>query len=108
MISLKYLPRYKDLAWLLIKYGRSDLVKQLGIDVPLSKAPATTAAAEELANDLKAMGPTYIKLGQLLSTQLDFLPESFQNVLSQLQDHVEPFLFEEVEKIILSELGVRI
>ena len=79
-LSLKpqHLKRYKDVAVLLMKYGRSDLVKAAGLDPTLDdEGPAgtpTDAAASELANDLERMGPTFIKLGQLLSTRPDILP----------------------------------
>lgn len=63
---------------------------------------------EQLANDLEAMGPTYVKLGQLLSSRSDLLPEPYLQALTRLQDDVKPFPYEEVEQIVLDELGVRI
>jgi len=68
-VSLKpeRLKRYKDVALLLIKYGRSDLISQAGLEdsVELDEitAEATGASAEELAADLEKLGPTFIKLG---------------------------------------------
>ena len=114
-LSLKpeSLKRYKDIIALLIKYGRSDLVKQASL-VKMggnhTSALATTVApkAEELASDLESLGATFIKLGQLLSTRGDMLPEPYLDALSRLQDQVEPFPYEEVEQIVSSELGVRI
>ena len=107
------LKRYKDIVALLIKYGRSDLVKQAGLANVLGgrdQALTTTGAPEpeELASDLEKLGPTFIKLGQLLSTRGDLLPEPYLEALSRLQDQVEPFPFEEVEQIVSTELGVRI
>lgn len=102
--------RYKDIAWLLVKHGRSDLVKAMpldGID-PLPPAPETTAEAEELARDLEELGPTFIKLGQVLSSRGDLLPPAYVAALARLQDDVEPFSFADVERIVESELGVRI
>jgi len=113
-LSLKpqHLKRYKDVAVLLMKYGRSDLVKAAGLDPILDEeSPAATAtdpAASELANDLERMGPTFIKLGQLLSTRPDILPLPYLQALTRLQDRVEPFSFAEVEGIVASELGVRL
>jgi ubiquinone biosynthesis protein len=114
-LSLKpeSLKRYKDIIALLIKYGRSDLVKQASlvkVGGNHSSALATTVApkAEELASDLENLGATFIKLGQLLSTRGDLLPEPYLDALSRLQDQVEPFPYEEVEQIVSSELGVRI
>jgi ubiquinone biosynthesis protein len=114
-ISLKpeHLKRYKDIAWLLLKYGRSDVVKQAGIDASFDVEEiitdeAQTPKAEELAKDIEKLGPTYIKLGQLLSTRPDLLPPAYMQALSRLQDNVEAFSFGDVEEIITSELGVRI
>src|SRR5438270_4206711 len=112
-ISLKpqHLKRYQQIAWLFAKYGRSDLVKQSGLEEALSAeqriTPQETAKADELAADLEKLGPTFVKLGQLLSTRVELLPRPYLDALSRLQDKVEPFGFAEVEKIVTSELGVR-
>lgn len=63
---------------------------------------------EELAEDLKEMGPTYVKLGQLLSTRPDLLPPPYLDALATLQDDVEVVDYAEIEKIFKEELGVRI
>jgi len=111
LLKPERLKRYKDVALLLIKYGRSDLVSQAGLgDSVLAEEMETPASvsADELATDLEKLGPTFIKLGQLLSTRADLLPDAYLEALTRLQDHVEPFPFEEVERIVSGELGVRI
>ena len=112
-ISLKpdRLKRYKDVAMLLIKYGRSDLISQAGLEesvLPEEMAVETAASAEELAKDLERLGPTFIKLGQLLSTRADLLPTPYLDALAKLQDQIDPISYEEVERIVSGELGVRI
>lgn len=115
-ISLKseHLKRYKDIAWLLMKYGRSDLVKRAGLEEAIDDTEVTTAGtnvpaeAEELTADLEKLGPTFIKLAQLLSTRADILPRPYLEALTRLQDNVQPFSFGEVEKIVSSEIGVRL
>lgn len=118
-IKLKpeYLKRYKDLAGLLIKYGRSDLLSTSGLEQALTDEerktaevadPKTKELAEGLADDLERMGPIYVKLGQVLSSRSDLLPPSYLKSLSRLQDDLEPFSFSEVEETVQSELGVRI
>ncbi|HTG91823.1 MAG TPA: hypothetical protein VL866_04515, partial [Pyrinomonadaceae bacterium] len=86
-VSLKpeRLKRYKDAAMLLMKYGRSDLVKEAGLEgVDLEElTDASVPEAEELAKDLENLGPTYIKLGQLLSTRADLLPQPYLDALSR-------------------------
>ena len=112
-ISLKpqHLNRYRQIAWLFIKYGRSDLVKESGLEGTLAAeqrvTPKEAAKANELAADLEKLGPTFIKLGQLLSSRVELLPQAYLDALARLQDEVEPFPFDEVEKIVCSELGVR-
>jgi ubiquinone biosynthesis protein len=113
-LSLKpqHLKRYKDVALLLFKYGRMDLVKAAGLDATLDdEREAGTGAvpeAAELADDLERMGPTFIKLGQLLSTRPDILPAPYLQALARLQDRVEQFSFGEVERIVAGELGIRL
>jgi ubiquinone biosynthesis protein len=112
-ISLKpqHLNRYRQIAWLFVKYGRSDLVKDTGLEETLEAeqrvTPKEAAKASELADDLEKLGPTFVKLGQLLSTRVELLPRAYLEALARLQDEVEPFPFDEVEKIVSSELGVR-
>jgi len=116
-ISLRgeHLKRYVEIGRLLVKYGRSDLVRDAGMedilreeggDLPTNAADHATVAGE-LADDLERLGPTYIKLGQLLSTRADLLPAPYVEALSRLQDDVAPFPYAEVERIVTTELGVR-
>ena len=51
------------------------------------------ADAEQLANDLEALGPTFIKLGQVLSGRTELLPPAYIDALARLQDDVAPFSF---------------
>lgn len=112
----QHLARYRDLALLLAKYGRPGLVKEVGLEEAVESSKRRngkptheiTPEGEALAADLERLGPTYIKLGQLLSTRSDLLPERYLEALTRLQDNVQPFSFAEVERIVTEELGVRI
>jgi predicted unusual protein kinase regulating ubiquinone biosynthesis (AarF/ABC1/UbiB family) len=119
-----HLKRYRQIASLLWKYGRSDLAQQMsaeegfGIDElpPADGQPRTDgappatgqASPEQLADDLEAMGPTYVKLGQVLAGRPDLLPDAYLKALARLQDKVKPFSYAEVEEVVMAELGVRI
>ncbi|HYD56950.1 MAG TPA: AarF/UbiB family protein, partial [Burkholderiales bacterium] len=113
-ISLRpeHLARYRDVALLLFKYGRGDLVKRAGLAELLpddAKDPAeATPEARGLADDLERLGPTFIKLGQLLSTRPDLVPAAYAEALKRLQDDVAPIPFEAVQTILREELGDRL
>src|SRR5262245_43009167 len=113
-LNPEHLKRYKDIAALFLKYGHSDLVKSAGLedaillDERANGHSPRASDANELAEDLEKMGPTFVKLGQLLSTRADLIPPPYLDGLARLQDDVEPISFEEVEAVITSELGVRI
>jgi predicted unusual protein kinase regulating ubiquinone biosynthesis (AarF/ABC1/UbiB family) len=100
------LGRYKDLAWFVAKYGRADFVTRALHGEHVSSSDPT--AAETFAKDLESLGPTFIKLGQILSTRADLLPPEYLDALSRLQDNVEPFAYDDVEKTVRDELGVRV
>ncbi|MHB1533682.1 MAG: ABC1 kinase family protein [Acidimicrobiales bacterium] len=105
-----HLGQYKDIAALLVKHGRSGKEHRSNSDTgDAAEAPEDARGdAEKLAEDLEALGPTFVKLGQLLSTRADLLPPVYLKALSRLQDKVEPFPFDEVEKIVSGELGVKL
>jgi ubiquinone biosynthesis protein len=113
-LSLKpaHLKRYKDIGLLFLKYSSSDFARDFDLedtfDHEHATAPSRSPPPEELAGDLEKMGPTFIKLGQLLSSRPDLLSEPYLKALARLQDKVKPFSYAEVEHIVASELGVRI
>ena len=119
-LSAAHFNRYRQIALMLWKYGRSDLAQQMsteegfGVDKPPSAdgQPLTVGASqalpEHLADDLEAMGPTYVKLGQVLAGRPDLMPAPYLKALARLQDKVKPFAYTEVEAIVMAELGVRI
>ena len=114
-ISLKpqHLKRYRDIARLFIRFGFSELLKSSGLEDLLgNELGKLTKRAhpepEELAKDLEAMGPTFVKLGQVLSTRADLIPIRYLDALATLQDQVGPVPFEQIETIVQEELGQRV
>jgi len=94
------LSRYAAVASLMLKYGRN--VGETADDQVPDEAP------EALANDLEKLGPTFIKLGQVLSSRPDLLPPAYLEALTRLQDSVKPFPFADVQRIVEEELGARL
>jgi len=94
------LSRYAAVASLMLNYGRN--VGETADDQVPDEAP------EALANDLEKLGPTFIKLGQVLSSRPDLLPPAYLEALTRLQDSVKPFPFADVQRIVEEELGARL
>lgn len=108
-IAPAHLRRYKDVAWLFMKYGRRGLFADAAFSETLgTEAPDAVEDASGLADDLERLGPAFVKIGQLLSTRADLLPPPFLEVLSRLQDKVGPVPVEQIRAIIEEDLGVRI
>jgi predicted unusual protein kinase regulating ubiquinone biosynthesis (AarF/ABC1/UbiB family) len=110
-LKARHLGRYRELVRLFYKYARHELRREKAArgDGESADSPAPAAGEPaELADDLERLGPTFIKLGQLLSTRPDLLPAPYTDALARLQDRVEPFPFEEVQRIVESDLGVRL
>ena len=106
--SLHYLKRYKDMALLLAKYSQAANRSRFGSDQPTGASPDANGKAHELPDDLERLGPTFVQMGQLLSSRADLLPSEFLKPLARLQDKVKPFPYQDVEFIIENELGAKI
>jgi ubiquinone biosynthesis protein len=104
----QHLRRYGQLARLAVRYGRSDLVTASGIGDAIELEPVdgeTERSPDELARDLEELGPTYVKLGQLLSTRPDLIPEPYAHALARLRDDVDPLDADDVIAVLEQELG---
>jgi predicted unusual protein kinase regulating ubiquinone biosynthesis (AarF/ABC1/UbiB family) len=115
-VSLKpdHLRRYRDIATLFLKYGRADILATTGLDGSLADSAegddrgALDDTGRRLARDLEKRGPTFVKMGQLLSTRPDLVCPGIAEALGRLQDDVEPIPFADVERVVQQELGVRL
>jgi len=114
--TYRHLNRYHRILRVLFKYGFNDLVDRLHIDQYLesglqmiNRKPreqiSRLSRPERLRLVFEELGPTFIKLGQLLSTRPDLIPADFLDELARLQDEVPPFSLEEVHAIFREELG---
>jgi predicted unusual protein kinase regulating ubiquinone biosynthesis (AarF/ABC1/UbiB family) len=110
---VKHFSQYKDAVLFLVKYGSSDMIKESGLANEMAITDEQQSETKDLdkeafVKDLQALGPTYVKLGQLLSTRPDLIAEPYISALRELQDNLEPFPYEQVAGIVQDELGVRI
>ena len=116
ILAPRYLPRLASTVGLFTRYGLRELAGQqkLRALVPGEyengdrSAESMVERATALRKRLVELGPAYIKLGQVLSTRPDLLPEPYIRELEQLQDDVEPLSYDVVEETIQAELGGRI
>ena len=114
--TYRHLNRYHRILRVLFKYGFNDLVDRLHIDQYLesglqmiNRKPreqiARLSRPERLRLVFEELGPTFIKLGQLLSTRPDLIPADYLDELARLQDEVPAFSLAEVHAIFREELG---
>jgi ubiquinone biosynthesis protein len=112
--TYRHMQRYRQIVTVLIKYGFGDLIDILNIEQYLEIGlkiisrkrrgkMASLSRAERVRMVLEELGPTFIKMGQILSTRPDLLPVEYIKELPKLQDDVPPFPFSDVKKIIEKE-----
>jgi ubiquinone biosynthesis protein len=106
--------RYVEIARVLVRHGGHDLVESSGLSAAIGDPvepdgdDGDEEAALDLAADLESLGPTFIKLGQLLSTRADLLSDAHIEALARLQDDVEPVPFDEIRAVVEEDLGARV
>ncbi|WP_243373003.1 2-polyprenylphenol 6-hydroxylase [Geotalea sp. SG265] len=113
--NIRSIRRYRQIVKVLVKYGLEHLLEYFNLSHlaamsrKVLRRKASTIAqyspAERMRLAFEELGPTFIKLGQLLSTRPDVIPRSFVEEFSKLQDDVPSFPFEEAETQIAEELG---
>jgi ubiquinone biosynthesis protein len=114
--TYRHLNRYRQILAILFKHGFDDLLERLKVDQyiaaglqAISKEPMSPAGKlsrpQRLRMAFEELGPTYIKLGQVLSTRPDLIPAKFVYELAKLQDEVSPFPFSEVKAVVEAEFG---
>lgn len=114
LLAPRHLPRLAATIGLFTRYGLADFARQQGLQGIAPEpgdADASDPSAEKAAGFRKRLvelGPAYIKLGQVLSTRPDLLPDIYIRELEKLQDDVGEIPYAEVEAIIEQELQGRI
>ncbi len=112
----KDLLRMNELAAILFRYGFADVIRRLGLATPIEQAGKLVRSpvkgdmlrmgtAERLRHAMEEMGPTYVKLGQVLATRVDLFPMDWINEFEKLQDQASPIPFEELSPLVEASLG---
>ncbi|MCY7355135.1 MAG: AarF/ABC1/UbiB kinase family protein [Lysobacter sp.] len=94
----------------LLKYRSAGVFTGLDLDAAtLDPADAhdTEGKPEEFVTDLEVLGPTFVKIGQALSTRPDMVPEQYLVALERMQDDVAPLPIDVIRQVVEEELGVR-
>jgi ubiquinone biosynthesis protein len=113
--TIQNLQRFREIVGVFLKYGYEDLAHRLHLPrllgLPTRQLRAEAESVRNLSNPEKLraafeeLGPTFVKVGQLLSSRTGTLPEEYAVELAKLQDSVAPMPFSEVEAILTAELG---
>ncbi|MDD2581961.1 MAG: AarF/UbiB family protein [Desulfuromonadaceae bacterium] len=113
--NIRSIRRYLNIVRVLSTYGFDQALEMLGLadmvvrSRKLFRRPvpdiARLTAAERMRLALEELGPTFVKLGQILSTRADVIPHAFVHEFEKLQDNVPSFSFEEVLSQIAAGLG---
>ena len=113
--TYRHIQRYRHIITILFKYGFGDVIDKLKIEQYLEigwqmvsrkrrEKIKSLSRAVRVRMALEDLGPTFIKMGQILSTRPDLLPVEFIQELPKLQDDVPAFSLSEIKEIIVKEL----
>src|SRR5215813_13695571 len=111
LATVRDLDRLRQIVLVLGKHGFGEVVKRTGMGSLLSSSSSKdskVSAAERLRLVLTELGPSAVKLGQILSTRPDLLPEDVIVELTKLQDAVPPLPFEQLRGQLEEALGAPI
>jgi ubiquinone biosynthesis protein len=114
--TARELPRLREISSVLVRHGLGDLVRRAGIATLLEQAGQVLqwGEASEIAQlephqrarlAFEQLGPTFVKLGQVLSTREDLLPPTWTTELARLHSHVAPVPFDDLLPVVEQALG---
>ena len=94
----------------LLKYRSAGVFTGLDMDAAAEQVDDHPASGtpEQFVSDLEALGPTFVKIGQALSTRPDMVPPAYLEALERMQDNVAPVPFPQVREVLEESLGVRL
>jgi ubiquinone biosynthesis protein len=118
--TFRNIRRAHDVVHVLVRYGFDDVVQETGLDrlfqggrralrlVRQERTHEREPRAVRLRKAMEELGPTFIKLGQILSTRPDLIPPEWAEEFTRLQDNVGPVAGEKIIAVIHAELGARV
>jgi ubiquinone biosynthesis protein len=116
MASVRDLGRLYDIASVLIRYGFGDMVRRMGLAGTLERAGralhwqdaqeyAQLAPPARVRRALEELGPTFVKLGQLLATRVDLFDPEWIAEFSRLQDNAQAVPYADICRQLTEDLG---
>lgn len=115
LYRLRYFKRFRQISAVLVRYGFGEFLDRAGLGTIFQRArrlflrrPAAIIQlnyCQRIRRALEELGPTFIKLGQVLSTRPFLIPPDLVLELSKLQDQVAPFPFAQARQIVEQEFG---
>ena len=113
--AMKGAGRMSQILSVLSKHGFGDVVQRLNLDTYLpgrlgkwAETKENRSIGERMRLAFQELGPTFVKLGQVLSMRPDLIPDHVVEELVKLQDQVAPMPFESVQEILNRELGFKV
>lgn len=111
--SATHTKRYREIVSVFTRHGFGSFLTQMQLERRISlpsrwlkhAADSKISPAEHLRLALEELGPTFVKLGQILSTRPDILPPEFIEELSKLKDSVPPNSWEDIHAVLVEEMG---
>jgi len=107
----KKLIRYRQIANIIVKFGFGYFVEKAHLKIihlPFRKRKAEIPAPVRLRKMLEELGPTFVKMGQILSTRPDLIPIEYLVEFEKLQDSTEPVEYEEIKDVFENNLKCKI
>lgn len=103
------LPRRAAILRFLFRYRKSGVFNGLSLEpTMLDEGGDDDGSPEQFADELEALGPTFVKLGQMLSTRPDLVPPAYASALERMQEDVTPVPFDVIREQVEDALGVRV
>ncbi len=111
--TVREMDRMRQIATVLWRHGFREVVQRIGLGKPESSEPLPDSEArkgmgERIRLVLQDLGPSFVKLGQIVSTRPDLIPADIVRELKKLQDAVPPIPYEQVKEVIETSLGQKV